>query len=146
MTMPSDIAQMDAEGHVENASSDKPYEVFTDIDYPSIHTTTNQQADTNIVPTWASYNSVITEDKRPITQTKILLPIPAPAHEWSTLMTVLQHAQYISSEIVGTNKKIVITLDMDLYMWALKLQALKPDMSKFVCLGFASNRHTWAIY
>ena len=54
-----------------------------------------------------------------------MLPlIAAPAHEWSTLLTILKHTQHISAEVVGHNKKTIITLDMDLCMRAVKLQSL----------------------
>ena len=53
--------------------------------------------------------------------------VASPANEWQTLFTVLKHAQHISAEVVGPEKKTIITLDMDLYMRALKLQMLSPD-------------------
>ena len=44
------------------------------------------------VPVWSAYNSVI---HQPLDVTRRAVPplIPLPAHEWSTLLTVLQQAQ-----------------------------------------------------
>ena len=59
-----------------------------------------------------------------------MLPlIAAPAHEWSTLLTILKHTQH-SAEVVGHNKKTIITLDMDLCMRAVRLQSLKPELAE----------------
>ena len=55
--------------------------------------------------------------------------IPAPAHEWSTLLTVLKQAKHINAAIVGPNQKTIITLDMDLYTRANKLQSIKPELT-----------------
>jgi len=64
----------------------------------------------------------------------VLPLIAAPANQWLTLMTVLQLAQNINTQVVGPDKKTIITLDMDLYARALKLQTLKPDDFKHMVL------------
>ena len=58
----------------------------------------------------------------------------ATANEWQTLFIVLQQAQHINTQVVGPDRKTVITLDIDLYSRALKLQTLKQDMHKNVML------------
>ena len=68
------------------------------------------------------------------TNVYVLPLVPAPANEWQTLLTVLQQAQHINTQVVGPDRKTVITLDMDLYSRALRLQTLKPDMHKNVIL------------
>jgi len=137
----ANIAPMDVEAGTEDIPTDRPDDVSTGTDDPTMHATIDRQTDTNVVPTWAPYNSVITDDKRPITTIQTLPLIPAPAHEWSTLLTVLKQAQHISSEIVGPNKKTIITLDMDLYMRAVKLQSLKPKLTKN-CILRVGEFHT----
>ena len=37
-------------------------------------------------------------------------------------------AQHLNTQVVGPEAKTIITLDMDLYMRALKLQSLKPHL------------------
>ena len=82
------------------------------------------------ISTWAAYHSLVGQDTRPTTNVYVLPLVPAPANEWKTLLTVLQQAQHINTQVVGPDRKTVITLDMDLYSRALKLQTLKPDMHK----------------
>jgi hypothetical protein len=76
---------------------------------------------------WAGYNSVVTTDTRPCTNVQVLPRIQAPANEWQTLVTVLKQTQHISAEVVGPERKTIITLDMDLYMRAVRLQQLRKD-------------------
>ena len=65
-------------------------------------------------PTWSALNSVIS---KPLPLTRVSTPplIAAPAHEFSTLLTVLKQAQGISTVILGEESKTVISLDMGLY-------------------------------
>lgn len=81
----------------------------------------------NSVPTWSGLNSIV---KAPLKLTRVGTPplIAAPAHEWSTLMTVLKQAQRISTAIVGENKKTVISLDMGLYKPAKQILMLQTDL------------------
>ena len=78
------------------------------------------------IPTWAAFNSLV-EDERPLTNVGALPLIPAPAHEWSTLVTVLKQAHHVNAIVVGHNRKIVITLDMQLYEKAMRLQMYRED-------------------
>lgn len=142
-SMTEHITPVDVECDAEDESMDNTDDTSTGTggDHPTMHSIIDPQADSQFVPTWAAYNSVITDDDRPITQIKTLPLIAAPAHEWSTLLTILKHAQHISTEVVGPNKKTIITLDMDLYMRAVKLQSLKPELTKN-CILRVGEFHT----
>ena len=48
--------------------------------------------------------------------------LAAPAHEWSTMLTVLKQAQNITTVVLGEGHKTVITFDLQLYEKAVKLQ------------------------
>lgn len=83
-------------------------------------------------PTWSALNSIIS---KPLPLTRVSTPplIAAPAHEFSTLLTVLKQAQGISAVIVGEERKTVISLDMGLYKPAQKLlMAKKNELSNIV--------------
>jgi hypothetical protein len=62
---------MEVEAHTEDTPTDRP-DVSTGIDYPTMYDTTDQQTTTHVVPKWTLYNSVITDDKRPITRIQAL--------------------------------------------------------------------------
>ena len=80
----------------------------------------------SVVPTWSAFNSSLA-DVKPKTKYGPLPLLYAPAHEWSTLITVLKQAQHISCKTTGPNSKAVITLDMQLYEKAKKLQLYRED-------------------
>jgi len=80
------------------------------------------------IPLWAGYNSLVTTDNRPITTVHTLPLVRAPANEYNTLIDVLQHAQQITTSVMGVDHKTVIAMDMDLYIRVIKLQALRPDL------------------
>ena len=85
------------------------------------------------IPLWAGYNSLVTTDDRPITTVHTLPLVRSPANEYNTLINVLQHAQHITTAVLGDHHKTVITFDMDLYIRVIKLQALRPDLySKYL--------------
>ena len=46
----------------------------------------------------------------PLTSWHVSPLIACPAHEWQTLLTVLKQAQHISANVVGPQRKTVITL------------------------------------
>ena len=48
--------------------------------------------------------------------------LAAPAHEWSTMLTVLKQAQNITTVVLGESQKAVVTFDLQLYEKAVKLQ------------------------
>ena len=74
------------------------------------------------IPKWAAYNSVVLLKTLPKTKVGVLPLVPAPAHEWSTLLTVLKQAQHINTIVLGPNRKTIITLDMQLYEKAKQLE------------------------
>ena len=67
-----------------------------------------------------------------ITRAGIAPLIASPAHEWNTLLTVLMHAQTISMQVVGSERKTVISLDMGLYLPAKKLQMARNDLEHII--------------
>jgi len=58
------------------------------------------------IPVWSAYNSLVTD---PIPTTRVGTPplVAAPAHEWSTLLTVLMQAHDISVKVLGPTRKTV---------------------------------------
>lgn len=68
----------------------------------------------------------------PVTRVGTPPLIAAPAHEWSTLLTVLKQAQAINVKVVGQQRKTIISLDMGLYMPAKKLQMARDDLSNII--------------
>ena len=65
-------------------------------------------------PTWSALNSILSQ---PLPLTRIATPplIAAPAHEFSTFLTVLKQAQKINTLIVGEEHKTIVSLDMGVY-------------------------------
>ena len=59
--------------------------------------------------------------------------IAAPAHEWSTMLTVLKQAQKITTVVMGEGHKTVITFDLQLYEKTVKLQMhIKPELDHMI--------------
>ena len=58
--------------------------------------------------------------------------VSAPAHDWSTLLTVLMQAQSISAKVVGPTRKMVISLDFGLYAPAKQLQMSRNDLAHLI--------------
>ena len=85
------------------------------------------------IPTWAPYNSQVLSLTHQLTTVSMMPLLAAPAHEWSTMLTVLMQAQKITAVVMGENHKTVITFDLQLYEKALKLQMHKaPDLDHLV--------------
>ena len=89
--------------------------------------TLNRQQSEFESPTWAAYNSLITEEL-PITIYCGLPLYPAPPTDWSNLYEALKICQNISTS-VSPGKKTIISLDLQLYSKALQLQA-KDDINR----------------
>ena len=53
--------------------------------------------------------------------------INAPAHEWATLVTALNQLTKLNELVSGPEAKLLVTLDMDLYKRALKMEHLEPQ-------------------
>ena len=58
--------------------------------------------------------------------------IAAPAHEWSTMLTVLKQSQAIKTAVVGPSKKTIITLDLGLHQPAKQLQMSRTDLNNII--------------
>ena len=93
---------------------------------PEIESDTDVKQQLKGPPTWSAINSILSE---PLPLTRIVTPplIAAPAHEYSTLMTVLKQAQKINTILVGDTHKTVVSLDMGLYKPAQKLLMAKRN-------------------
>jgi len=74
---------------------------------------------------WSGYNSLVNK-ALPVTR------VGAPPHEWNTLLMVLMQAQNISTIVVGSERKTVISLDMGLYLPAKKLQMARNDLNHLI--------------
>ncbi|MES9880238.1 MAG: hypothetical protein ABW185_05080 [Sedimenticola sp.] len=83
------------------------------------------------IPTWSAYQSEISE-KLPVVRVGAFPLLAAPAHEWSTLLTILMHAQGINTQILGDSRRTVISLDMGLYKPAKQLQMSRNDMDHLI--------------
>jgi hypothetical protein len=90
----------------------------------------NKELEKQPIPLWAGYNSLLSTDERLLTTVSTLPLLTAPANEYNTLIDVLKQTQFITTRVMGCDSKTVITLDMDLYIRAVKLQSMKPDMFK----------------
>ena len=75
-----------------------------------------------MIPTWAAYHSKASSSTLPLTTVTMMPLLAAPAHEWSTMLTVLKQAQNITTVVLGESHKTVITFDLQLYEKAVKLQ------------------------
>ena len=86
---------------------------------------------TTRIPVWSAYNLLISD---PIPTARVGTPplVSAPAHECSTLLTVLMQAQSISAKVVGLTRKTVISLDLGLYAPAKQLQMSRNDMAHLI--------------
>ena len=83
------------------------------------------------IPVWSAYNSLVSN---PMQGTRVGTPplLAAPAHEWSTMLTILMHAQNISARVVGPSRKTVISLDIGLYQPAKKLLMARNDLQHVI--------------
>ena len=86
-----------------------------------------------MIPTWPAYNSKISSSMLPLTTVAMMPLLAAPAHGWSTMMTVLKQAQNITTVVLRESHKAVITFDLQLYEKTVKLQLLTaPALDHFV--------------
>ena len=94
----------------------------------------------DIMPTWSGTNSLLVQSQRkqcqPVTHSAIVAPLlRRPPTDYSALYTALSLAQGISTYVVGPHSKTVITLDLDLYERALKLQSSGGNTNWALRLG-----------
>ena len=83
------------------------------------------------VPVWSGFNSLVHETL-PVARIGSPPLLAAPAHEWSTMLTILMQAQAITAKIMGPGNKTVISLDMGLYQPAKKLQMARDDLNHII--------------
>ena len=88
---------------------------------------------TGVLPTWASYNSLITKtnDDSQLTTCQGLPLYPASPTDWSSLYTNLKTVQGINVAVPG-NKRTMVTLDLQLYAKCLQLRADKEIYDDYV--------------
>ena len=88
---------------------------------------TKSESFRQVIPVWRAFNSQVTEQSghRPIDNIHALPIVNNPAHEWSTLVTVLENVYQLNRITCPDNSgPVMVTLDMDLYKRALKLEYL----------------------
>ena len=77
-------------------------------------------AGTSPIPGWAGYNSLLSTSK-PMTEVGALPLLPEVAHDWSTLLTVMEQAIQLKELTVGEKHVTLITFDMALYEKVIQL-------------------------
>ena len=77
------------------------------------------------IPTWTTYSLKVSSSTLPLTTVAMMPLLAAPAHELSTVLTVLKQAQNITTAVLGEGHKTVITFDLQLYEKAIKLHLHK---------------------
>ena len=82
-------------------------------------------------PTWAAYNSLIT-DAMDITICQGLPLLPGTPTDWSNLYTALKIVQGISVAVTGNSKTIVSFLDLQLYAKCMQLREKKNVSENFI--------------
>ncbi len=86
------------------------------------------------IPSWSAYNPLIcdstNENEHHLDQSHALPVINAPAHEWRTLVTTLERLSQLNSFVCPQDPgKVIVTMDMDLYKRAVKLEYLDEQYS-----------------
>ena len=78
------------------------------------------------MPTWAATKSLLLSKSSnwgPWTNTAVVAPLfKTSPTDYGTLYSALKLTQGISATVVGPHRKTLITLDLDLYSRALKIQ------------------------
>jgi len=89
---------------------------------------TDKLSKEDVMPTWAATKSLLLSQSpdshnRVRTNTEVVAPVfrTSPT-DYGTLYTALQLTQGISATVIGPQRKTLITLDLDLYARALKIQ------------------------
>eukprot|EP00057_Strongylocentrotus_purpuratus_P016486 XP_011670960.1 PREDICTED: uncharacterized protein LOC105441514 [Strongylocentrotus purpuratus] len=106
---------------------------------PGVHSSAKALKKT-VVPTWAATNSLLVQAQQKgnqsLTKSAIVAPLlRRPPTDYSSLFTILSLAQGISAAVVGPHKKTVITLDLDLYERATKLQSSTGNKNWILQIG-----------
>jgi hypothetical protein len=83
------------------------------------------------IPVWKAYNSQVHISTDSLDKSSSLPIINAPAHEWQTLVTVLENLHKLNRIACPDDAgKIMVTFDMDLYKRALKLEYLNRQFKE----------------
>ena len=104
-------------------------------------TSSPKPAKADVMPTWAATNSLLLQSLQgevppKLTQSAIVAPLfRRPPTDFAALYTVLCQAQGISAFVVGPDRKTIITLDLDLYERALKLQSSTGNTNWILRVG-----------
>ena len=104
-------------------------------DFPKKTCSTNT-SNANGVPVWSAYNSLVRSSETSMQQLDKSYSLPiinAPADEWKTLITALENMYKLNKLVCAdstTNTKVLVTMDMDLYKKALKLEYLNDMYSE----------------
>lgn len=85
---------------------------------------TGKRSKTDVMPTWAATKSLIMAGKRVNrTNSEVVTPLfKSPPTDYATLYSILTLTQGISAVVVGPERRTIITLDLDLYERAIKIQ------------------------
>lgn len=89
----------------------------------------SEDANTQQVPLWSAFNSLLSVSTKKIDNIHALPLINAPPQDWDTLVTALVGLNKLNQMVVGDNRPqpVCVWLDMDLYKRAFKLAYLQPD-------------------
>eukprot|EP00057_Strongylocentrotus_purpuratus_P012381 XP_011666855.1 PREDICTED: uncharacterized protein LOC105439492 [Strongylocentrotus purpuratus] len=106
---------------------------------PGVHSSAKALKKT-VAPTWVATNSLLVQAQQKgnqsLTKSAIVAPLlRRPPTDYSSLFTILSLAQGISAAVVGPHKKTVITLDLDLYERATKLQSSTGNKNWILRIG-----------
>ena len=86
------------------------------------------------MPTWNTYNPLISKEKEPTT-IQFLLLYPGPPTDWSNLYSALKQVQGIAASITA-NLKTIVTLDLQLYNECIRMTDNPVVRNNFIfCLG-----------
>ena len=79
---------------------------------------------TQPVPMWSAYKSLTQHEDAPTDVVNVfgLQIINAQAHEWVTLVTAFNQLSRLNALVTVLEKMLIVTLDMDLYKRANKLE------------------------
>ena len=102
----------------------------------NIHTRRKKVDKKYVMPTWASTQSLLLPNKEQVGEKCVNTAAITPLFRTSpTLYTVLSLAQQISASIVGPDKRILITLDLDLYNRAIQIQESVGNKNWILMVG-----------
>ena len=90
-----------------------------------------ENGEKSTVPGWAGFKSLVSSSQS-LTHVGALPLLPEVAHEWSTMLTVIQQASKLKSLVIGEEHPTVITFDMAVYEKAVQLLDSRDDLKRTV--------------